>query len=533
MAQRSNTTRIHPTAARESFISPSPQLQSVNLPQLSSVSSEHLDTLEPKNGKETLAGAHADEVHDLKSGSKYIPPWTEPYIIGIAGNSGSGKTSIAQKIIQQINQPWTVLLSFDNFYRPLTKEQSVKAFANEWDFDRPESLDLELVCDVVKKLKKGEKAEIPVYSFNHHSRTNKTTTIYGANVIIIEGLYALFDQQLLSMMDLKIYVDTDLDICLARRLTRDILYRGRDLSGAMKQWETFVKPNAVRYLNPTMNSADLVIPRGLDNTIAIDLMIRHIQKQLGLKSLAHIKHLKELGMKFDFDIKNYPNLRILPSSNQTKGINTILFDKNTERSDFIFYFHRIASLIIETGLEQLNNYETVDITTRPNYKPIKGLVQKDKLIAVTIIRSGDCFLTSLKKTLLDVPIGKLLIQSDSLTGEPQLHYEKLPKGFHTIEHKKILLFDGQIISGAAAIMSIQILIDHKVKPEDIIFCTYLSTEIGVRRILRVFPKVNLVIGKLSSMSDTETFPDHNPERFTDTNWHFRNRFIDSLYFGTE
>lgn len=508
------STRIAPSVSGTSFISPSPQ------PEVDS---------EPPTKDQSKKDQNV--IHDLKT-SKYIPPWTEPYIIGIAGNTSSGKTSVAQKIIQQLNQPWTVLLSFDNFYRPLTKEQSVKAFANEWDFDRPESLDFDLICDVVKKLKRGEKVEIPVYSFALHSRTNKTTTIYGANVIIIEGLYALFDPRLLNMMDLKIYVDTDLDICLARRLTRDILYRKRDLAGVMKQWEAFVKPNAVRYLNPTMNKADLVIPRGLDNTIAIDLMIRHIQKQLAIKSLTHIRHLKDLGMKFEFNISSYSNLRILPNNNQTKGINSILFNQETERSDFIFYFHRMSSLIIEAALEQLNNYQPVDIITSPSNRHFKGLVQRDKLVAVTIIRSGDCFLNSIKKTLLDIPIGKLLIQSDSLTGEPQLHYEKLPKGFSTIDNKKILLFDAQIISGAAAIMAIQILVDHKINLEDIIFCTYLSTEIGVRRILRVFPKVNLVIGKLSSLNDTQKFPDYNPEKFTDTNWHFRNRFIDSLYFGT-
>ncbi|KAG8203472.1 hypothetical protein GWM34_01608, partial [Candida africana] len=167
--------------------------------------------------------------------ASYIPPWTEPYIIGIAGNSGSGKTSISQKIIQDINQPWTVLLSFDNFYQPLTLEQSKLAFANNYDFDCPDSLDFDLLVETIGNLKKGGKTTIPVYSFTSHNRTSKTNTIYGANVIIVEGLYALHDQRLLDMMDLKIYVDTDLDICLARRLTRDILYRGRDLGGAMQQ----------------------------------------------------------------------------------------------------------------------------------------------------------------------------------------------------------------------------------------------------------------------------------------------------------
>lgn len=470
-----------------------------------------------------------DEVGN--SDVKYIPPWTEPYIIGVAGNSGSGKTSISQQIIRELNQPWTVLLSFDNFYRPLSPDQKKKAFNNEWDFDTPSSLDLDALYETVKCLKRGEKAVIPVYSFELHDRTEKTTTIYGANVIIIEGLYALYDQRLLDLMDIKIYVDTDLDICLARRLTRDILYRGRDLSGAMKQWETFVKPNAVRYLNPTMSNADLVIPRGLDNVIAINLMIGHIKKQLGMKSLSHIKHLKELGTNMKFDLEKFPNISVLPNNNQTKGINSILFDESTKRSDFIFYFDRMANLIIESAIDQLTNYKPIDVST--NKYIFKGLKQMDDLIAVTIIRSGDCFINSIKKTFVDIPIGKLLIQSDSMTGEPQLHTERLPRGIDCISNKKILLFDAQIISGAAAIMAIQVLLDHKVDQKDIIFCSYLSTEIGVRRISRVFPNVKLVVGKLSSLGDSSDFPFYNPEKFLDNHWHFKNRFVDSIYFGAK
>ena len=284
-------------------------------------------------------------------------------------------------------------------------------------------------------------------------------------------IYALYDQRLLDLMDLKIYVDTDLDICLSRRLTRDILYRGRDLAGAIKQWETFVKPNAVKHVNPTMNNADLVIPRGLDNLIAINLMIKHIQIQLALKSSAHLKYLKELGVNINFDVSKY-NIKVLPANNQTKGINSLLFDVNTERSDFIFYFNRISALIIELALELVTDYEPVRINDNFN-----GLRMVNEIMAVNIIRSGDCFMSSIKRTFPEISIGKLLIQSDSRTGEPQLHFDSLSKEMSG--GKKILLFDSQIISGAASIMAIQVLIDHKVNEEDIILCSYLSTEIGL------------------------------------------------------
>lgn len=461
--------------------------------------------------------------------ASYIPPWTEPYIIGIAGNSGSGKTSISQKIIQEINQPWTVLLSFDNFYNPLTPEESKQAFANNFDFDTPDSLDFELLVETIKNLKKGGKAIIPVYSFTSHNRTNKTNTIYGANVIIVEGLYALYDQRLLDMMDLKIYVDTDLDICLARRLTRDILYRGRDLGGAIQQWERFVKPNAVKFLNPTMNNADLVIPRGLDNSIAINLMINHINNQLANKSRNHISRLKKLGLNIDFDVNQF-NIKLLRDTNQVRGINSILFDTETSRNDFIFYFNRICGLLIELAQEFISEYKEVDIETGKGIYHGKKVVQ-NQYIAVNIIRSGDCFMSSIKRSFPEISIGKLLIQSDSSTGEPQLHFESLPHNLTT--RGEIMLFDSQIISGAGAIMAIQVLLDHGVKESDIILISYLSTEIGVRRIVNVFPKVKIVIGKLSSMEDGDNQQWYNKERFLDSHWHFRNRFIDSLYFGTD
>ncbi|KAG5419408.1 URK1 [Candida metapsilosis] len=526
----------HPSKlGQSSFISPSE----------STVSVSSASILTPSRVNVASDISQDDQLHEKITHSSYIPPWTAPYIIGIAGNSGSGKTSISQQIIQGINQPWTVLLSFDNFYKSLTPEESKRAFANEYDFDTPSSLDLDAIVETVHTLKRGGKSTIPVYSFAKHARTDKTNTIYGANVIIIEGLYALYDPRLLSMMDLKIYVDTDLDICLSRRLIRDILYRGRDLNGAIKQWTTFVKPNAVKYINPTKENADLVIPRGLDNTIAIDLMIKHIKNQLALKSKRHLQNLKSLGYNIEFKIENYPNLKILKPTNQLRGINSILFNKETSRDDFIFYFNRLSGLLIEYAQVNFFDFAPKQVTCFEKPYKYEGLQAKQsQLVAVSIIRSGDCFMASLKKTFPELSVGKMLIQSDSSTGEPQLHYESLPHNISSIG--KILLFDSQTISGAGAIMAIQVLVDHKVKEGDIIFVSYLSTEIGVRRILNVFPNVKLVIGKLSSI-DVSQFEQngeensentknglwYNEERFLDSHWHFRNRFIDSLYFGTD
>lgn len=474
------------------------------------------------------ASASEVDIHNLTitNTATYIPPWTEPYVIGVAGFSGSGKTSISQQIILELNQPWTVLLSFDNFYKPLTPEQTRQAFASNLDLDKPTALDMDMIVEKLVSLKQGKKTEIPVYSFAHHARTDRTTTIYGANVIIVEGIYALFDQRLLNLMDIKVFVDTDLDVCLARRLTRDILYRGRDLEGALRQWEKFVKPNAVASVVPTMQNADVVIPRGVENTTAIELMIKHIQKQLALKSSVHLQRLKSLGRSV-VPLSHLGNLAVLPHTSHTAGIHSMLFSRETDRGDFIFYFDRIAHLLIELALEQLTVFSHKTVVCHGNYT-YRGLQQTQAIVAVCIIRSGDCFMNSIRKTFAAIPVGKLLIQSDMLTGEPQLHTELLPNSEPGAQH---FLFDAQIISGAGAIMAIQVLLDHGVAPKDIFLIAYLLTEIGLRRIFNVFPKVNVVAGKVSSMDDID--PAINPEGFHDSDWPFRTRFIDLLYFGTD
>lgn len=475
----------------------------------------------------------------------YIPPWTEPYIIGVAGTSGSGKTSVASMIIEELNTPWTVLISLDNFYQPLTPDQSKLAFQNEWDFDSPNAVDLDRCYEAVKALKEGNKTNIPTYSFSKHARTEKEITIYGANVIIIEGIYALYHQKLLDLMNLKIYVDTDLDICLARRLSRDILLRGRDLPGALKQWSLFVKPNAERFVKPTMQVADLVIPRGADNYIAIDMMIKHIQKQLLIKSKKHLKYLESLNnsKSYTVELSKLTNLTVLKKNNQINSIHTILINKDINRDDFIFYFNRIATILINKALEFLTYVPCQkEIYCPLNYKLDNPIEVAEEVIAVNIIRSGDCFNTSLKRTYPDIKIGKLLIQSDSTTGEPQLHSIMLPKNLageqtqssSTITNtnpKKILLMDAQIISGAAVIMSIQVLLDHGVDEKDIIVVSYLATEQGVRRIFAAFNQVRVVVAKVGSIKG-ENNTKENLFQESDNDWWFRTRFIDTLYFGT-
>ncbi|KAK7203003.1 uridine kinase family-domain-containing protein [Myxozyma melibiosi] len=454
----------------------------------------------------------SEEPQSLASTHSYLPPWSSPHVIGIAGCSGSGKTSVASQILKALNVPWAVILSFDNFYKPLSPAQSKRAFANEYDFDAPEALDLDSLACVLKNLRQGKKVDIFTYSFAQHNRTDVTTPVYGANIIILEGIFALYDERINEMLDLKVFVDTDLDICMARRLRRDIVYRGRDLQGAMKQWMSFVKPNFERYVRPTMEIADVVVPRGLDNTVAIDMLIRHVQRTLTVKSRQHLEQLSNLNGEIagqnDVDVCTLPNVRVLKQTNQVRGIHTILFNRATKRGDFIFYLERLMVLLIEEAMNA-QPYSIKEVPT-PTGVPYTGLLPELNTCAVEIVRGGTCFETSLRKILPDTAVGKILIQSNARTGEPFLHYLKLPPDF---ENKQILLCDTQAITGAAAVMAIRVLLDHGAVEKNICFVTYLADKArAMRRILSAYPRVQVVVGKVE---DT-----------------FKRRFIDTKYYGT-
>lgn len=473
----------------------------------------HSDTL-------NTPGKNGSTISSKPERMQYLPPWTTPYIIGVGGPSGSGKTSVAAKIVSSLNVPWTVLISLDNFYKPLTPEQRSQAFRNEYDFDHPSAIDLNLAYECILNLKEGKKTSIPVYSFVEHNRVpGKNITIYGASVIVLEGIYALYDDRLLNLMDLKIYVDADLDVCLARRLSRDIVYRGRELQGCIQQWEKFVKPNADKYLRPTMQSANAIVPSLNDNGVAVQFLINHIKSKLQFKSEEHLKELIKLGYSDSKPIKEHSSVHELESTNQVESIKTMLLDKAVKRDDFVFYFDRVAAILLYKVLDDVPVYQKCTIET-PNGIVVSNSIRcnYDQFTAINIIRSGDCFMHSLKKTIPNIALGKLLIQSDSQTGEPQLHCEFLPPGID--KYERVLLMEAQIISGAAMIMAIQVLLDHGVLLERIKVVVYLATELGVRRIINAFQNgVDIFAGMIVTK-----------EAIQSRGW-AKTRFIDAKYFG--
>ncbi|KAL8988128.1 MAG: hypothetical protein Q9177_002750 [Variospora cf. flavescens] len=421
-------------------------------------------------------------------GAHYSPPWADTSIIGVAGSSGSGKTSLAQAIVSSLNLPWVVIMSMDAFYKILTPEQHTLAHKNEYDLDAPEAIDFDLMLERLKDIKKGRRAEIPVYSFEQHQRQDRTVSIYSPHVLILEGIFALYDQRVLDILDIKIFAEADADLCLARRILRDVKDRGRDIEGCIKQWTSFVKPNFQRHVQPQRESADIIVPRGIDNRVAIDMVVKHIQLLLVKKSRKHQEDLKRLGQQVE-DEPLGSNVLLLKQMNQVIAMSTILQNPATDDLDFIFYFDRLTTLLVERALENLR-FDAKTVQT-PQGSDYQGLETKGEISAVVILRGGSCLETGLKRVLPDCKLGRLLIQSNYRTGEPELHYSHLPEDISS--HSSVLLLDPQMSSGGAALMTVQILVDHGVDAKRIVFVTYSAGKMGVNRLLKVFPDVRVVV----------------------------------------
>lgn len=392
---------------------------------------------------------------------------------------------------------------------------------------------------------------------------------------------------MLELVDLKIFVDTSLDVCLARRLTRDVIYRGREVELSVIQWQRFVKPNFELHVRPSMNSADIRIPRGIDNVVAIDLLMAHIQRQLEKNSMAHMNYLLSLSTlektqpdKFNTSLAA-PNLILLKETRQIRALNTFILacgseishcDSQTsapftvqsqrsagdpygplkkfftspnrvshfDRADFVFHFDRVAFLLIHQALDEfaygpgstLYGDATTQVRT-PGGSVLKNATRMvSQPAAVQLLRGGECFDTALRQTIRDIPLGKILIQSNARTGEPQLHSLSLPpcvdpritkEGCEAVpglddddlrmqRRTKILLCDTQLSSGAAVTMSVAILLDHGIKQENIVVVVYMATQIAVQRLYSAYPQVKVVVGILTQA----VVP----------------RFVDNVYFGT-
>ncbi|XP_022048404.1 uridine-cytidine kinase-like 1 isoform X1 [Acanthochromis polyacanthus] len=421
------------------------------------------------------------------------PPWynvtgttfKEAFVIGLCGGSASGKTTVANKIIEALDVPWVVLLSMDSFYKVLNKEEQELAAKNEYNFDHPDAFDFELLVTVLRKLKKGKSIKVPVYDFTSHCRRKEWKTVYGANVVIFEGILAFANKELLKLLDMKVFVDTDSDIRLIRRLKRDISQRGRDISGIIKQYNKFVKPAFEQYIEPTVQVADIVVPRGGENFVALDLIVQHVHSQLEKRKLRwDISALASAHQGQPLP----KTLSVMESTPQVRGMHTIIRNKETNRDEFIFYSKRLMRLLIEHALSFLPLKPVSVETPQGGIYDGKRLSGK-RITGVSILRAGETMEQALMAVCKDIRLGKILIQTNHDTGEPELHYLRLPKD---ISEDYVILMDSTVSTGAAALMAVRVLLDHDVAEDKIFLLSLLMAEMGVHSVAYAFPKVRII-----------------------------------------
>jgi len=203
----------------------------------------------------------------------------KPLIIGIAGGSGSGKSTVARKIAEALTPASVAFIDMDAYYRNRTDLSLDERRHLNWD--HPEAFDLDLLTSHLASLARGEGIEKPVYDFVSHLRDDRTAAVGASDVIVIDGILLFVDQRVRDLCDVKVFVDTDADVRLIRRIRRDMAKRGRPLDEILEQYLTTVQPMHLQFVEPSKRYADVIVPRGGHNSVAIDMIISTILRRLG------------------------------------------------------------------------------------------------------------------------------------------------------------------------------------------------------------------------------------------------------------
>jgi len=201
-----------------------------------------------------------------------------PLVIGIAGGSGSGKTTVAQAILQRVGPTRISFLQHDAYYKDLSGLPPTQRA--EINFDHPNSLESDLLIQHIQQLKNGQPVDVPIYDFSTHSRTTRSYTVQPRGVILVEGILIFTEAALRNIFDVKIFVDTDADLRFIRRLERDISERGRTTASVIKQYLSTVRPMHLEFVEPSKRYADIIIPEGGFNNAALDMVVARIETML-------------------------------------------------------------------------------------------------------------------------------------------------------------------------------------------------------------------------------------------------------------
>jgi uridine kinase len=397
--------------------------------------------------------------------------------------------------------------------------------------------------------------------------------MYGATIVIVEGIFVLHDPLVRSLLDLKIYVQADSDLMLARRIKRDIIERGRDVVGILDQYLRFVKPSMDNFVSQTSKYADIIVP-GENNEVAIDVISQQIWRQLKLRDDVRLRHelsrtpatprreiqsapfdhtefpssmstirpplssrksatsmLKSLSISSDaFQDNLHPhqhdlsaNIHLLPQTSQLQGLLTLLHDEKVIGEDFVHTVDRLSTLVMESAMAFLP-YRSKVIKLLTSGQEHSGTeLDLDHICSVSILRSGSVLQSSARRVLPALASGSLLIQSTP-EGEAKLYTIDLPpfiKDRRQASQSWVLILDSQIGTGAAALMCIRVLLDHGVLEENVIFCCLLaSAKGGVHALYRAFPKVKIVVAGVDPELKRRRIWDHISDRTTSSSSKF-------------
>ncbi len=199
----------------------------------------------------------------------------DPVIIGIAGGTGSGKTTVAREVLKHFPSASVATIHHDSYY--LDRGHLTPRERELINYDHPDAFENELLLDHLRKLKSGQAVEKPIYDYETHTRKKETVTVRPARIILLEGIMVLAEPDFRGLLDIKLYVDTDADERFIRRLRRDIVKRGRSVEQVIEQYLKTVRPMHLQFVEPSKRYADVVIPEGGKNTVAVDLMVTKLK----------------------------------------------------------------------------------------------------------------------------------------------------------------------------------------------------------------------------------------------------------------
>ena len=199
-------------------------------------------------------------------------------LIGIAGGSGSGKTTLANNLVNYFGENQVSILRHDNYYK--RHDEMSYEERSRLNYDHPDAFDTELLCAHIRQLKAGHRIEMPVYDYSVHNRSDKTTPVLPNPVIILEGILIFAEPELVDLMDFRIFVDTDADERILRRIKRDVNERGRSLESVMRQYRETVKPMHDQFVEPSKRKANIIIPEGGRNQAAMQMVVDFIKNRL-------------------------------------------------------------------------------------------------------------------------------------------------------------------------------------------------------------------------------------------------------------